>query len=199
METTAGASDLAGFIEAPQIGPANIASKAITEPTTIPAVIPFSLAPVETPRITNIRIVVRRNSRTKDCQGEPGRQGHAEQDASWKQKAQNCAGDKGSCALTCDIWQHIATNKPPRKPKADRNSRINVGAGNVAKRVNHREDDESKRERDANMSDGATSDFVDDDRAGSRKNECKCPDKLSNEFLYHGRVAAQCSSQNLSI
>jgi hypothetical protein len=38
----------AGLIEAPQIGPANMASSAMTAPTTVPAVIPFSAAPVET-------------------------------------------------------------------------------------------------------------------------------------------------------
>jgi len=65
--------------------------------------------------------------------------------------------------------------------------------------LDHREDDESKRERGADVSDGATSDLVDDDRAGSRKNERKCPDKFSNESLHYGRVAVQCSSQNLSI
>jgi hypothetical protein len=33
-----------GFIDAPQIGPANMASKAMTAPTAIPTVMPFSLA-----------------------------------------------------------------------------------------------------------------------------------------------------------
>jgi len=70
-DTNAGASDRAGFIDAPQIGPANIASKPMTEPTTIPAVIPFSAAPVETPRIANIKIAVRISSRTNDCVTEP--------------------------------------------------------------------------------------------------------------------------------
>ena len=63
---TAGPSDRAGFIDAPQMGPANIASSPITAPTTIPAVMPFSAAPVETPRITNIKIAVRISSRTND-------------------------------------------------------------------------------------------------------------------------------------
>ena len=50
-------------MDAPQIGPANIASSPITEPTAIPAVIPFSAAPVETLRITNIRMAVRIRSK----------------------------------------------------------------------------------------------------------------------------------------
>ena len=67
----AGASDLAGFIEAPQIGPANIASKAMTEPTAMPAVIPFSFAPVETLRIVSIRRKVKIVSRKNDWLSEP--------------------------------------------------------------------------------------------------------------------------------
>src|SRR5207253_6828357 len=47
-ETSAGASERAGFIDAPQIGPANIASRATTAPIAVPAMIPFSCAPVET-------------------------------------------------------------------------------------------------------------------------------------------------------
>jgi hypothetical protein len=35
-------------MDAPEIGPANKASSAMTEPTAIPAVIPFSFPPVET-------------------------------------------------------------------------------------------------------------------------------------------------------
>jgi hypothetical protein len=45
----------AGLIEAPQIGPANMASSAMTTLTTVPAVIPFSAAPVETRAICQLR------------------------------------------------------------------------------------------------------------------------------------------------
>jgi len=58
-------------MDAPQIGPANIASSPITAPTAIPAVMPFSAAPVETPRITNMRMAVRINSSTNDCRTDP--------------------------------------------------------------------------------------------------------------------------------
>ena len=58
-------------MDAPQIGPANMASNPITAPTAMPAVIPFSAAPVETLRITNMRIAVRINSRTNDCIADP--------------------------------------------------------------------------------------------------------------------------------
>ena len=59
------AIDLAGFIDAPQIGPANIASSPITDPMAIPAVIPFSLAPVDTLRMTSMRMKVSTISRMK--------------------------------------------------------------------------------------------------------------------------------------
>jgi hypothetical protein len=67
----AGASERAGFMDAPQIGPANMASSAITAPMAIPAVIPFSFAPVETFKITNIKRNVRINSKIKDCMSVP--------------------------------------------------------------------------------------------------------------------------------
>ena len=66
-ETIAGAIERAGFMEAPHIGPANMASNPTTDATAIPAVIPFSFAPVETFIITNIKKKVSMVSRTKDC------------------------------------------------------------------------------------------------------------------------------------
>lgn len=69
--TNAGAIERAGFIDAPEIGPANIASKATTAPIAAPAIIPFSFAPVETPKITNINMNVRMISNTQACHHEP--------------------------------------------------------------------------------------------------------------------------------
>src|SRR5262245_43371289 len=70
-DTAAGASERAGFIDAPEIGPANSASRAITDPTATPAKTPFSFEPVETLRITNISRKVRTASSTKDCMSLP--------------------------------------------------------------------------------------------------------------------------------
>ena len=67
----AGASERAGFMDAPQIFPANMASSAITAPMAMPAVMPFSFAPVETFRMTNIRRNVRISSKTNDCMSVP--------------------------------------------------------------------------------------------------------------------------------
>jgi hypothetical protein len=62
----AGARERAGFIDAPEIGPANRASNAMTAPTATPAMMPFSFEPAETQRITNIRMRVRIASSTND-------------------------------------------------------------------------------------------------------------------------------------
>lgn len=70
-ETIAGARERAGFMDAPQIGPANIASSRITDPMAMPANNPCSLDPVATPIMTSIRKKVRINSRIKDCQADP--------------------------------------------------------------------------------------------------------------------------------
>ena len=57
--TSAGPSERAGFIDAPEIGPPIMASKATTPPMATPARSPTSLAPTATPRITNIKRDVR--------------------------------------------------------------------------------------------------------------------------------------------
>ena len=66
-----GQSERAGFIDAPQIGPANIASSAMSPPMAMPAVIPFIFFPVATERIVSIRIAVRMISSAKDRPLEP--------------------------------------------------------------------------------------------------------------------------------
>src|SRR5690349_8521050 len=69
--TTAGARVRAGFIDAPDTGPANRASRAITAPTATPASRPFSFEPEDTERITTIRIRVRISSMTNDWPAVP--------------------------------------------------------------------------------------------------------------------------------
>jgi hypothetical protein len=64
-ETTAGAMDRAGFIEAFVMGPANMASNNTTPPIAIPATTPISLLPVETFIITTIKKKVNKNSKIK--------------------------------------------------------------------------------------------------------------------------------------
>ncbi len=58
-------------MEAPHTGPANMASNATTLPTAMAAVMPSSFAPVDTLRMTNIRISVRITSNTNDAYHSP--------------------------------------------------------------------------------------------------------------------------------
>lgn len=67
----AGEMLLIGFMLAPHIGPANIASNNTVEPMASPANIPCSLLPVATLIMTSIKKKVRMNSKTKDCISEP--------------------------------------------------------------------------------------------------------------------------------
>src|SRR5438128_1757711 len=59
-------------------------------------------------------------------------------------------------------------------PETKRHSRIEVRAGDVAQRVDHRRNNESKRERDADVRDRAAAEVVDHDgrRAGEHEDEC---------------------------
>lgn len=67
----AGARDLAGFMDAPEIGPANNASRPTVAPIAMPAIMPFSFEPVETLSITYIRNHVSIISMMKDRGIEP--------------------------------------------------------------------------------------------------------------------------------
>ena len=70
-ETNAGAIERAGFIEAPEIGPANIASSKTVEPIAIPANKPCSLLPCATFKITSIKKKARKISKINDCISVP--------------------------------------------------------------------------------------------------------------------------------
>ena len=60
-----------GFMDAPLIGPANIASSNTVPPMARPANIPCSFEPVATWMITSIRKKVRITSSTNDCKTDP--------------------------------------------------------------------------------------------------------------------------------
>ena len=67
----AGAIERAGFMDAPQMGPANMASNPTTEPIASPANMPCSLLPTATLMITSIKKKVSISSRIKDCISVP--------------------------------------------------------------------------------------------------------------------------------
>lgn len=62
---------LAGFIEAPEIGPKMTASMVIVDPIANPANSPIARVSVATAEITNINKKVLKNSETKDCIFDP--------------------------------------------------------------------------------------------------------------------------------
>lgn len=70
-EIIAGPIERAGFMDAPQIGPANNASSATTAPIAKPAICPCSLLPCAKLRITNISKKVSNASSISDCVSEP--------------------------------------------------------------------------------------------------------------------------------
>src|SRR5579862_4429100 len=70
-ETRAGPSERIGFIEAPLIGPPNIASRPIVPPIAIAAASPTARVSVATARITNIRNALITSSHRNDCPCDP--------------------------------------------------------------------------------------------------------------------------------
>lgn len=57
-------------------------------------------------------------------------------------------------------------------------------AGDVADSVNHRQDHETERERDANVSDGTARNVVDDDRTCPGKDETERAETLGQQLLH---------------
>ncbi len=94
-----GASEQARFMDTPQIGPANIASRAeVTAQSAMPAFPPFSFAPVETFRIVNINRKLRINSKTQTIALLFPRAGAAQQRMAQETEAAKCR------------WRKIAFN-----------------------------------------------------------------------------------------
>ena len=172
-ETTAGANERAGFMDAPEIGPANRASKAITPPTAIPAISPFSFAPLDTARITNINMLVRMISSTKDCQAAPDGKVAPRLSCVGNNNPQHGARCKRSRKLTQNVWHDGLARKSFGNPETYGYSRIEMSTGHVANGVDHRHDDKAECQGHAHMGDLALTDIVDDDCARSRKDEAE--------------------------
>ena len=56
---------------------------------------------------------------------------------------------------------------PPREPEPNRDRGIQMRAGHVPDRVNHRQHHQPKSQSHAHMTDPAAGDVIDHDRAGS--------------------------------
>ena len=59
--------------------------------------------------------------------------------------------------------------------------------GNIAKRVNHGENDETKCERNTYVRDSATARVVDDERARSGEDERKGSEKFGAQFFHRSK------------
>ena len=66
-ETSAGPAERMGFIEAPEIGPPNIASKPTVPPIAIAAASPTARVSVATARTTNIKNALNTSSQRNAC------------------------------------------------------------------------------------------------------------------------------------
>ena len=138
--------------DAPLIGPANSASRAITAPTATPASTPFSFDPVETLRITNMRISVRMNSSTNDWTRVAGREGGPERRVDREHQP-------AACTLASTAPRHwpamYGTTQPPLEPaggeEPEGDGRVQVAAGHVAHGVDHRQHDQPEGEGDADV------------------------------------------------
>ncbi len=151
-ETRAGPIERIGFIEAPEIGPPNIASRPIVPPIAIAAASPTARVSVATAMITNIRNAVMTTSQRNDCASEP----------------------EGSVAPTWAMLPSEALQQRRRRDRADELSppvpdaarrsgkcRVSVNAsvtaplkcapGDVPDRVDHRHDHEAERDRHADV------------------------------------------------
>ena len=64
-------------------------------------------------------------------------------------------------------------------------------AADIAERVNHREHNQTERQRDADVCDRAAANFIDNDRARASEDECESPDEFRREasktFLWRAR------------
>src|SRR5881275_2305717 len=137
-ETSAGPSERIGFIEAPEIGPPNIASSPIVPPIAIAAASPTARVSVATARTTNIRNAVITSSHTKDCPCEPD----------------------GSVTPTCAMLpseprRPVSERTPPGEMagerERERHRRVEMRPGDVPDRIDHRHDHQPECDRDADV------------------------------------------------
>ena len=71
-----------------------------------------------------------------------------------------------------------------RQGKGQGDRRIQVGAGNMAGRIDHDHDHETKADRDAKMADRPACFRIDDDGPASSKDQCERADELCNNPVH---------------
>ena len=100
-----------------------------------------------------------------------------------EQSAQQATRDKSSDQLASDVGEDCSSRQTSRRKEANGYRWIKMGAGDIADRIDHREDDETKGQRDANMRNRAA-DVVNYNRARARENQRECADRFCS-VLFH--------------
>ena len=95
-----------------------------------------------------------------------------------EEQVQCAAGHERSSALACDVRCRLTNLETSRNAKADRHGRINMRAGNIAERVNHRQHDQTKSERNAYVRDDAAAYLINHNCARAGENERKRTDEF---------------------
>ena len=137
-----GPSGAHGFIEAPEIGPPNRASRPIVPPTAIAAASPTARVSVATAMITNIRNAVSTISQRNDCASDPdGRV--APTSAMFPSEPRRTARPRRAPGeLRAPVGDARGHGKWRVSANASVTARVEVRAGDVADRVDHRHDHE---------------------------------------------------------
>ena len=109
----------------------------------------------------------------KRLNGSARRNGCPERDILRKQNPQGRAGNYCSRELTGEVRQHKPAGKAPRDKETERDSRVKMTSRNVAQRVNHRQHDQAKGQRDSDVRNRAPGFHIDNDcpRTGKDKRE----------------------------
>ena len=147
----AGPIERIGFIDAPEIGPPNIASSPIVPPIAIAAASPTARVSVATARITNIRNAVSTISQKNDCACEP--------DGSVAPTCATSAERRRSTARCGERARRAARPSSrgarPREVAGQREREgdgpVEMSAGDVPDGVDHHHDHEAERDRDADV------------------------------------------------
>ena len=161
-----------------------MASRAMTAPTATPASTPFSFDPVETLRITTIRISVRIVSITNDWTAVPaGRVAPSVGcDGNMARKVE--ARQPGPDALADDVRHDPPGLEPAGGEEPDGDGGVQVAPGHVADGVDHRQHDQAEGEGHADVRDDAAAGVVDDDGPGPGEHQARtCRTTSAASFL----------------
>jgi len=96
----------------------------------------------------------------------------------WKEQPQQPTRRQRSNKLADHVGWRLLNLQTSGDRKPNRHGWIEVRAGHVSHRVNHCQNDEPERQRNADVSNRSAGHAVDNDCPGSRKNEAKGSDEF---------------------